>query len=306
MILNAFFRNANAAQNIQGLFGTSASTSTSTSSLLDTSSTTTSSALEFDTSGQKALAKIISILAGLDESGSGSGPQVDEQGGNILSATGTDKGEDFSFKLEGVFNVDAGGGSDTMTIKATAASNIGGGDGNDVMNIATSTLTDVFGGAGDDVVNFTGRFAKDINGDDGNDTLRISAATIMYVDGGSGDDTIALEGKRIIAAGGTGNDAISIKNTGEEAATLAFARGDGQDTVTSNGPLDIRLGTMTGSNGGYSPAELTVTTTTNGLTIKANDATDAISIRFDAGSLASATPNYSFSMEDGAWVLQIR
>ena len=310
MITNSFFKNANSSELVSALFGTRNNASSSyTNTQNFGSGRAVGGNYTYDTTAQTALAKIVMILAGVDTSGNGSsnGSSVDSQNGNIMSAKGTNDGEQMDFKTNNVYHVDAGKGDDTINISGSTTTDIQGGDGNDRLNIMAKTATDLGGGAGNDVINFAGTFAQNISGGDGADTLRIKSDTILNANGGAGNDTLVLEGKKIVVSGGAGNDAISIKNTGKQAAEVQFVKGDGQDTITTNGPLNIRFGSMSGlGNGkGFTPQDLTYTTANNSIVIKSNTGPEQITVSFDAGALNGTQPKVDFVFDKGSWLMKL-
>ncbi len=295
--INSFFTNAYSTQYASQLFTKSSALNTS-SSLSNTQSAYNSQG-EFDgysSTSQRALARITEIITGLGESADGTDtPQVEETAGHITSASGTSEGDELTFKSSSLFNVDTGGGDDTVTVKSGSISNIDAGDGNDTLNMTADTAMDVAGGEGDDTINFTGNFVKGVEGGEGDDTLRISAQTIMDILGGAGNDTIIAEGERIALSGGTGDDTITITNTGERAASYDFALGDGSDTIKTDGALNVRF------TFGYVASDLEIAAEGNKLSVSGLNG-DKIEITLAEGQDAA---DYTLGVTDGVLTLAV-
>lgn len=302
--INSFYRNANAVSYATQLFsGTSASLgNTSSSGTAGSSRSAANQAGGYQNSGSadRALSRIIEILT-LGLADGSDAASVDETVGYITQASGTSGDDTLDIKGRAVYNVAADAGNDTLTIKTDAAAGIDAGEGDDRINIAARFLNDVTGGAGDDNIQISAKLVLDVTGGGGADTIKISAATILGVDGGDGNDSLYLEGGRMQAAGGTGDDTVTFHQNGDGAVEYLFARGDGSDSVNSNAPLSIRFGPADG----YSPDEMTITTSGNSLTIAFGDTKDKITVNFEDGALAGAKPAYAFSMDQGAYVLKI-
>lgn len=295
--INAFYKNAFSASYATQLFG-GASKSGVSSSGLESKSGATSPPIS---SGaiDRAIARISEILTfGID--GETKTAIVDEDMGFITRANGTKSDDTLTFRARSVSNVTAGDGADKIDIKADAVNNISGEGGKDQISIAARIITGIYAGDGDDTVNLTGKAVLDVDGGAGNDTIRIAAQTILNVNGGDGNDTIELEGTRISAAGGKGNDTVTFRQTGgsKASAEYIFDRGDGVDTINTNGPLSIRLGD-------YEASDVTVTTKDNTLTISFKDSEDKITVNLTGAAGNAKTPGYSMSMDSGNFVLKI-
>lgn len=217
------------------------------------------------------------------------------------------------------YMISSGDGNDTINIESTAEGGghghkaavhgVSAGAGNDTVAIkAKGNVGLVFGGEGNDAISIdTAGKVAGIGGGDGNDTIDIKGKSVAFVNGGEGNDTISITADRIdLIAGGTGNDTINITNNGERAAHYYYFQGDGNDTVTSNGPVEFNLFSEDGSNridmSGASWAQdgnkVTITLASgNTINVEMKDAANA-SVHYDAdkGTLtvgpaaASATP----------------
>lgn len=144
-----------------------------------------------------------------------------------------------------VTSVETDSGNDDISVIAARAYSIGSGDGNDTISIQTKRETvGVFGGSGNDTIDIdAGGNVGIIAGGDGNDTINIkSDGLVAFVNGGEGNDTLNIEGDNItLVTGGSGNDTVNITNNGDRAAQYYYFEGDGKDTITSNGPVEINL-----------------------------------------------------------------
>ncbi|MCO6186533.1 hypothetical protein [Rhizobium sp. L1K21] len=144
-----------------------------------------------------------------------------------------------------VTSVETDKGNDDISVIAARAYSIGSGAGNDTINIRSERETiGVFSGEGNDTIDIdAGGNVGIIAGGDGNDTISIkSGGTVAFVNGGEGNDTLNIEGENItLVTGGSGNDTVNITNNGERAAQYYYFEGDGKDTITSNGPVEINL-----------------------------------------------------------------
>jgi hypothetical protein len=263
------------------------------------------------TASQRALANIIAIIYNMQHQASEIQATVSEASGNITAASGTDDADRLDMKASSAFGISTGGGGDTITIKASTLALLNGGGGNDTMNLAATYVGDVDGGDGDDTIRMSGGLALGVTGGNGNDTIKISADAMLGIDGGDGDDTLYLEGSRIFAAGGTGNDTITIRNTGNEPAELSFVKGDGRDAIGTNGPIDIRLAYPaifgTGKTSfAFAPEDLDVIVSEGRLTLQSRLSDDAITIDFEAGALEQGVPKFTFEMDQGDYVLKVR
>ena len=301
--INAFYRNANAVSYATQLFSGSAMTNGSTASTpsasqrfaaRDNGGTPNSGAAE------RALSRIIEILT-LGTADQNDAASVTEQVGYITAASGTKGDDTIDLKGRAVYKVATGAGNDTINAKTDTVAGLDAGEGDDRINLAARYITDVTGGAGSDTIQTTGKLVVGVDGGAGNDTLKISAATIIGVTGGEGDDTIYLEGTRISASGGRGNDTVTFHQKGNAKAEYIYARGDGADTINSDGPLSLRFGPADG----YAPKDMQITLTGNSLTIAFGESKDKITVNFEEGALNGTKPAYAFSMDKGAYVLKI-
>lgn len=303
--INAFYRSANAVSYATQLFsGNTAASSTGNSGSVNGFRPLSGASDDRswnNGAAERALSRIIEILA-LGDSGDANAASVEENLGYITGATGTEGDDTLTLTGRAVYNVSTAAGDDTLTVKTAAVAGIDSGDGKDTLNIASGFASDIIAGAGDDTVQISGKLAMNISGGEGQDTIKISADAILGVDGGEGDDTLYLEGSRIFAAGGTGNDTVTLNQTGDGEVEYAFARGDGMDTVNTNGPLSIRFA----GTEGYSPDDMTIAVSGNSLSILINGSDDKITVNFDEGALDGDTPTYEFTMDQGAYVLSIR
>lgn len=171
----------------------------------------------------------------------------------------TDSGNDtISITARRAYMISSGDGNDTISIESTAdggrrravVRGIDAGAGNDTIDIkAKGNVALVFGGEGNDTIAIdTAGKVGGIAGGDGNDTLDIKGKSVAFVNGGDGNDTINITADKIdLIAGGTGNDTIDITNNGEKAAQFYYFQGDGNDSVTSNGPVEFNLFSEDGS-----------------------------------------------------------
>ena len=173
----------------------------------------------------------------------------------------TDSGNDtISINARRAYMISSGDGNDTISIQSSAegghhrqaaVKGIDAGAGNDTVDIkAKGNVGLVFGGEGNDTISIdTGGRVGGIGGGNGNDTIDIKGRSVAFVNGGEGNDTISITADRIdLIAGGSGNDTVNITNTGEKAAQYYYFQGDGNDTVTSNGPVEFNLFSEDGSD----------------------------------------------------------
>lgn len=110
-----------------------------------------------------------------------------------------------------------------------------GGTGNETLK-AKGGNDALFGGSGDDVLK--GGTGNDIlQGGEGSDVLRGGTGNGL-LDGGSGDDLIVAGKGDEVIAGGIGDDVI---RTGKGHDVIVFNRGDGSDTLMSDGRGDNTL-----------------------------------------------------------------
>ena len=264
---------------------------------------------------ETAMAKIMSIIFNMQnpQSDAESKSSVTEFAGHILQATGTGNDDTFNVSARSAYNISSGDGNDRLDIAAANLAYLDAGNGDDSVGIVARYINAVDGGKGNDTLTLlASRLADGVFGGEGDDTINVTANTILNVNGGAGNDTLNLIGKRIHAGGGAGDDTINIQQTGDEPAVLSFLRGDGNDTVNTDGPINIRFGfsdffaNVDGTDAtGYGPADLSMTVADNQLTIASNDGKDKITVNFEPGKLASATPSFQFVMDKGAYVLKI-
>lgn len=293
--INSFFTSANASLYVDTLFS-AAKSSTSTSS----SSAASGNRMPYgvdengQTAGQRALSRIIDILT-LGGEDASNAADIDEQIGYVTGGTGTEGDDTLTVTGRGIYNLDTGEGNDTLTLKSALISGVTTGNGDDTVKAAGSFIGSVDGGDGNDDIQLKASLALDVLGGAGDDTLKVSADAIVGLDGGDGNDSLTLEGNRIFATGGAGDDTVSIETTGEDAVVeYGFSTGGGKDTVTSNGPLSVALG-------GLSETDLAVTITGNTLTAAISGSDDTISVTIDEASSLT----YSFTVKDGQTMLKI-
>jgi Ca2+-binding RTX toxin-like protein len=291
--ISSFFSSANAAYTVDTLFSTVKSADPSDTPSRAPATAPSATDARAETAGQRALSRIVEILTlGLPETINA--PDVTEQLGYITSARGTATDDTLTMTGRALYNLDTDAGHDSLILKSGTISDIALGDGNDTLQAAGSFIGSVDGGAGDDTIKIKAQLALDVLGGAGKDSLSVSADTIVGLDGGDGDDTLNLEGNRIFATGGAGNDTVTLRQTGSDAVMeYAFGRGGGKDTIASNGPLSLRFD-------GLSEKDLTVSVSGNTLTARINGSDDAISVTLDGTSLTSR-----FVTENGQTVLKI-
>ncbi|WP_159087048.1 autotransporter outer membrane beta-barrel domain-containing protein [Loktanella sp. Alg231-35] len=149
----------------------------------------------------------------------------------------------FSLLSGSAGSVDAGSGSDTITLDgATVTGNLGGGLGEDLITVTSGSvdgfvlLGRVNGTSTDDdtLVMSGGMIAVDVRGDNGNDTITLTGGNIgRNVDARSGTNTITLDGTSVaasISAGG-GDDTFSLLS----GSAGSVDAGSGSDTITLDG-----------------------------------------------------------------------
>jgi Ca2+-binding RTX toxin-like protein len=309
--LNTFFATTNARDYVDQLFGKSSPAKT------DMPTTGSYRAPSFDaatgtTATDRALARIVSIIWDMENGGAAKQTSVDESNGYILNATGTDDADKIDMKAISAFQVSTGAGDDTVTIKAGSLAALDAGDGSDTVNLAAGYLADIEGGNGDDRIHIAGDLADTISGGAGNDEIKVSAEAMLGISGGDGNDTLYLEGRRIFASGGAGDDSVTINSTGDGVTELSFTRGDGKDVVNTNAAIDIRLsnalfnaqGTTTGA--ALTPDDLDIAVSDNRLVLRVKDSADMVTINFDKGALEGKVPSVSVDMDKGSYVLRVR
>lgn len=269
------------------------------------------------TATDRALAKIVSLIWEMENPGEDKGISVDESGGYVLNAKGTDGADRIDMKAISAFQISSGGGDDTVTIKAGSLTQLDAGDGNDTVNLSAGYLADIDGGKGDDQIRIAGDLADGVSGGDGNDEIKISAQAMLGISGGDGNDTFYLEGHRIFASGGAGDDTFTINSTatgtGNGATELSFGRGDGKDVVNTNAPIDIRLSSPalfgpsnTGAATALAPDDLDIAVSDGRLVLRVKDSGDMLTINFDKGALDGKVPSFGFEMDGGSYVLRVR
>lgn len=303
--INSFYRDPNAAANATRLFSnvtTQASQANpSFQSPLTVQSPKTSDEDMGFTAGQRALARIIEILT-LGDSATKDQASVSESNGYITNASGTQGDDTLTFTGRGLYNVDTGNGDDNVIAKSALIAGVSLGDGKDSLKASGSLIADVDGGAGNDDIQLTGSLIMNVSGGDGDDTIKASGKALIGIDGGDGNDTMYLEGARIFASGGKGNDTVTIHQTDKAngIAEYAFAAGDGQDTIATDGPLSLRFK-------GYNASDLTISRDKDNLviTMKGSDDKITVSLR-DANNAANNAPaQYQFVSDNGQTVLKI-
>lgn len=165
-----------------------------------------------------------------------------------------------------------GNGGDNVLIGNAGVNILTGGMGNDLLNGGAGNDT-LIGDAGNDV----------LEGMEGNDSLSDNGGNNLF-NGGAGNDTMGGGGGNELFIGGKGNDTIT---TGQGADILAFARGDGQDTVKPDGEVDnvISLG------GGIRYTDLTLSKSGTSLVLNVGN-----NEKITLANWYGATSNHSVSM----------
>lgn len=289
--VNSFFSNANAASYVDTLFSASRPPAGANFSTISSYNSTGNAGN--DTAAQRALSRIVEILT-LGGGDSADTADIDEQLGYITSGSGTDAADQMTVTGRAIYNIETGAGDDVLTMKSADISAVSLGDGKDTLKTAGSFVGSVDGGEGDDDIQIKAMLALDILGGAGNDTLKVAADTIIGLDGGDGDDTLNLEGNRIFATGGAGNDSVSIRTSSPDAVVeYGFGRGGGQDKLASTGALSLQLGGLTES-------DVTLSVSGNTLSAKINGSDDMITVTLDSEALT-----YRFASENGQTVLKI-
>lgn len=298
-VINSFYRNPNAQAYAIQLFSASSPVrplSEPARSLAGRDDTTFT-----ETAGQKALARIAEILA-LRDASAGDQASVEESLGFITAAQGTEADDKLTFDATAVYNVTTGGGADKVSARAAAIVGLSTGSGEDSLAASARYISDIDMGEGDDEMKLSGRLVMNVTGGEGNDRLTIAGEALIGIDGGAGDDTMILEGTRIFASGGTGNDTVTIKRTDMKSANAiaeyGFARGDGVDTITSNGALTLRFD-------GYQEKDVSVTVRGNTLTATFAGSDDQISLTIDEAALSGKGLAYQFALDQGRTILRI-
>jgi hypothetical protein len=292
---NTFYRSAYAGQYVSQLFSNTRVPSPSPTS---SNAPSTGTYIPGESATEKAISRIIEILT-LGKTENNEQASVSESFGYITHARGTEDDDTLTFAGRSVSNVAAGSGNDSIIVKTATASLIDGGDGDDQIRLAGRFLNDIAGGMGEDTIEISATAVLSVDGGDGNDTLKVAADTVLGLAGGAGDDTIQVEGKRLSASGGTGNDSVTFNIRRGGSAEYLFARGDGADTIASNGALTVMLT-------GYTPAEISVMTSNNRMVVTFEGSEDKLTFDFADGALEAAQPIFGFSTENGALALWIR
>lgn len=293
--INAFYRSTYAVQYASQLFSNNRPAPMSPTWNNDRP---TGTYVPGESATEKAISRIIEILT-LGETESDEQASVSENFGYITHARGTKGDDTLTFAGRGVSNVEAGSGNDSIIIKTATASLIDGGDGDDQIKLAARFLNDITGGTGDDTIEISATAVLSVDGGDGNDTLKVAADTVLGLTGGAGDDTIHVEGKRLSASGGTGNDTVTFNIRRGGSAEYLFARGDGADTIASNGALTVMLT-------GYTPTEISVMTSNNSMVVTFEGSQDKLTLDFTDGALEAAQPSFGFSTENGSLALWVK
>ncbi|PZU87969.1 MAG: RTX toxin [Shinella sp.] len=294
--INAFYRNANVSQYVTQLFTVNTPlTSSASSSARDWQNNSDTGNVRNEVA-ERAMARIIEIVTlGKDTSSAETSTTVSESFGHITGATGTSDADTLTMDTRSVYGIDMGAGDDVITARSDRVANISGGAGNDTFNISTDVANGIHGDDGDDTINISGKLVLDVDGGSGDDIIKVAADTIRGVTGGAGNDTMTLEGNRIYASGGTGDDTVTITQTGRNAvAEYGFAKGDGSDTITSNGALSIRFSGLTDKD-----VAISVSGTT--LTAKVAGSDDQISLSLTEGDAS----NFSWTLDGGNYVLTV-
>ncbi len=174
------------------------------------------------------------------------GQSVRQSGDDLVLVLGADtvtlkgwftKSSNIRYSAGSIVLDDLAGNTMTLTTAQVDALSaiVNGTSGADTIAMSQNIAATVHGGAGNDVI--TGStLADSLFGEDGNDTL-IGNYGADLLDGGAGDDTIVGTGASYgqTAIGGAGNDTISA------VATVKYALGDGNDTVTFSSSSTLRL-----------------------------------------------------------------
>lgn len=259
------------------------------------------------TATDRAMAKIASLIWEMENGGDAGSTSVDEAGGYVLNARGTDTGDTIDMKAISAFDIASGGGDDTVTIKAGSIAGLDAGDGDDEVNLAAGYLAEIAGGDGNDTIRIAGDLADGVFGGSGDDVIKVSAKTMLAISGGDGNDVLHLEGRRIFASGGAGDDTFTIKRSGRDGdVELAFGRGDGKDVVSSDGAIDIRFASASMSGASLSPDDIDIAVSGNSLVLRIKETGDMMTLNFAAGALEDKQPRFDFTMDNGNYVLRIR
>ncbi|MGG7517052.1 RTX toxin [Allorhizobium undicola] len=293
--ISGFYRDPNAASYAATLFSGKTATRAATSSSVPDQNAEITGGFS---AGQRALARIVEILSLADGEGS-EAADVTETMGYVTGVSGTEGDDSLTLTGRALYNVETGRGNDSLMVKTGALAAVSTGDGNDRLQAEASAVTDVDAGEGNDSVELLGRLLMNIGGGEGDDTMKLSGAALIGIDGGSGKDSLYLEGSRIFASGGEGDDTLDIHATDARASVeLAFAAGDGKDSITTDTGLAIRFS-------GYSAADITVTTAKNRLTLTFKGSDDRITINLEGAAASGTAPAYQFGDDEGQTLLRI-
>ncbi|WP_312222997.1 RTX toxin [Rhizobium rhizoryzae] len=289
--ISGFFRSPNAARDIDLLFSTPKAAGSTTYA------GNRPPAVPADNepnASQRALSRIIEIIT-LNSSEAQDKATMEEQLGYVTAGTGGEGDDTLTVTGRGITNIDAGAGNDSLILKSDSISDIRTVSGDDSIKAAGAFVGSIDGGDGNDDIQIKAKLALDLLGGAGDDTMKVAADTIRNLDAGDGNDNLVLEGNRIFARGGLGNDTVSIKATGADPLIeYGFGRGDGQDTVRSTSGLAIALGSLTAN-------DLDIAVSGNTLTASIKGSEDRITITLDGKTTAS----FSFAVKDGQTMLRI-
>ncbi|THV25691.1 RTX toxin [Peteryoungia ipomoeae] len=295
--INSFYRNPNAASYMMQLF----TASPSQAPVREAIRSVQSQSVPSETAGQRALSRIIEILA-LRDAPLAQEPAVDGSLGHITAASGSDGDDKMTFSSRSVFGVETGAGADLVTAKAAYLASVSLGEGADTLRASGSFIDAIELDVGDDVAELSARLIMNVSGGDGDDQITAAGYALIGIDGGDGADKLTLEGTRIFASGGRGDDTVVFKRTDTSAdnaiAEYAFARGDGRDKIASNGALTIRFD-------GYSERDVQIVVQGETLTASFAGSQDALSVTLDKGALKGGALPYSFGLQDGQTILRI-
>ena len=298
-VINSFYRNPLAQAYAVQLFSASASTRSQSENTFSPSRTDQPGVT--DTAGQKALARIVEILA-LRDAVDGNEASLQESMGYITTARGTEGDDKLTFDAKAVYDLDTGGGADTVTVRAPAMVGLSTAAGNDSLTASARYIGEVDMGQGDDELRLSGGLSLNVAGGDGNDRMTIAGKALIGIDGGAGDDTMTLQGTRIFASGGSGNDTVTITRTDMKSANAiaeySFSRGDGTDTIATNGSLVLRLD-------GYEAKDVSVAVSGNTLTATFAGSSDTITLTIDPAALSGTSLGYGFALDQGKTILKI-
>lgn len=221
---------------------------------------------------------------------------------NIETYTGEHTAPDFKLGKLGVIGIDAGAGNDSVTLSGDQAIlGVSTGAGDDTIAIKTSSaILRLDTGDGADTVAINALTAAQINAGAGSDTVAIRATYANGVDGGDGDDDIAIEARAIYGVtGGKGDDTIIIDNEGNEAAQFFFSEGDGNDTITTDGALEITFFSEDGTTR-LDMANTSWQQNGNTITISFGDSGDSLTVHLEGDIAADSGVDIAYNAENGA------